>query len=136
MFAWHFIIFFPWGVIVVSVYNAKTLANFNLLLLSLFYFILFQGSIDIIEEYRNNTKNQDLECYYLFELNHDAACTVKPKQLSPGSIMLIMWVANKLHKAESTFLTAHIVSNISKLVFLVGQHSLCHLRKEHYFSFS
>lgn len=48
------------------------------------------GTIRVIEEYRNSTKTQDLECYYLFELNHDAACTVKPKQLSPGSIMLII----------------------------------------------
>lgn len=51
--------------------------------------IFFQGTIRVIEEYRNNTKT-NLECYYLFELNHDAACTVTPKQLSPGSIMLIM----------------------------------------------
>lgn len=48
------------------------------------------GTIRVIEEYRNSTKKQDLECYYLFELNHDAACTVRPKQLSPGSIMLII----------------------------------------------
>jgi len=39
-----------------------------------------QGSIKVIEEYRNSTKddrryNVPLECYYLFELNHDAACT-------------------------------------------------------------
>ena len=50
----------------------------------------------VIEEYRNSSKPEDpinpLECYYLFELNNDAACTglVKPKHLSPGSIMLIM----------------------------------------------
>ena len=52
----------------------------------------FQGSIKVIEEYRNGTKGKDdpMECYYLFELNHDAACTEKAKQLSPGSIMLIM----------------------------------------------
>lgn len=47
------------------------------------------GTIRVIEEYRNSTKT-NLECYYLFELNHDAACTVTPKQLSPGSIMLII----------------------------------------------
>jgi len=39
-----------------------------------------RGSIKVIEEYRNSTKddrryNVPLECYYLFELNHDAACT-------------------------------------------------------------
>ena len=65
----------------------------KLILLSLLIFmmiIFFQGTIRVIEEYRNNTKNQDFECYYLFELNHEAACTVTPKQLSPGSIMLIM----------------------------------------------
>ena len=64
----------------------------KLILLSLLIFmmiIFFQGTIRVIEEYRNNTKT-NLECYYLFELNHDAACTVRPKQLSPGSIMLIM----------------------------------------------
>ena len=45
----------------------------------------------IVEEYRNRTKaDNPLECYYLFELNHDAACTVKPKHLSGGSIFLIM----------------------------------------------
>ncbi|XP_015772031.1 PREDICTED: cation-dependent mannose-6-phosphate receptor-like [Acropora digitifera] len=47
------------------------------------------GTIRVLEEHRNNAKT-DLECYYLFQLNHDAACTVTPKQLSPGSIMLIM----------------------------------------------
>ena len=54
-----------------------------------------QGAVKIIEEYRNTTKDSKgrpvpLECYYLFELNHDAACSVKDKGLSPGSIMLIM----------------------------------------------
>ncbi|XP_068700448.1 cation-dependent mannose-6-phosphate receptor-like [Montipora foliosa] len=51
-----------------------------------------RGSIKVIEEYRNGTKGKDdpMECYYLFELNHDAACTEKAKQLSPGSIMLII----------------------------------------------
>ena len=45
----------------------------------------------IIEEFRNRTTTANpLECYYLFELNNDAACTVKPKHLSPGSICLIM----------------------------------------------
>ena len=58
-------------------------------------FPFFQGSINIIEEYRNSTvdangKTVPLECYYLFELNNDAACSVKAKHLSPGSIMLIM----------------------------------------------
>lgn len=59
------------------------------------FFYNLQGSIKVIEEYRNGTKDDNgktvpLECYYLFELNHDAACTVKAKHLSPGSIMLIM----------------------------------------------
>ena len=48
----------------------------------------------VIEEYRNQSRLEDLEnpleCYYLFELNNDAACTAKPKHLSAGSIMLIM----------------------------------------------
>ena len=48
----------------------------------------------VIEEYRNQSSPNDpdnpLECYYLFELNNDAACTAKPKHLSAGYIMLIM----------------------------------------------
>lgn len=55
------------------------------------------GAVKIIEEYRNSTKDSKgkpvpLECYYLFELNHDAACSVKDKGLSPGSIMLIILI--------------------------------------------
>ena len=59
-----------------------------------FYNFFFQGTMRVIEEYRNQSSLNDpdnpLECYYLFELNNDAACTVKPKHLSAGSIMLIM----------------------------------------------
>lgn len=55
-----------------------------------------RGTMRIIEEYRNASSPNDpvdpLECYYLFELNNDAACTVKPKHLSPGSIMLIILI--------------------------------------------
>lgn len=55
-----------------------------------------RGTMRVIEEYRNKSKVDDpkdpLECYYLFELNNDAACTVKPKHLSPGSIMLIILI--------------------------------------------
>lgn len=56
-----------------------------------------KGSIKVIEEYRNSTKDDrgnlvPLECYYLFELNNDAACTVKAKHLSPGSILLIILI--------------------------------------------
>ena len=42
----------------------------------------------VIEEYRNGSNTTDaknpLECYYLFELNNDAACTVKPTHLNPS----------------------------------------------------
>ncbi|KAJ7393441.1 mannose-6-phosphate receptor [Desmophyllum pertusum] len=52
-----------------------------------------RGSVRVIEEYRNKTvTGNPLECYYLFELNHAAACTVTAKQLSPGSIMLIILI--------------------------------------------
>ncbi|KAL9971272.1 hypothetical protein ACROYT_G023778 [Oculina patagonica] len=54
-----------------------------------------RGEIKVIEEYNNKTKTDTanpLECYYLFELNHNAACTVKPKHLSAGSIMLIILI--------------------------------------------
>lgn len=56
-----------------------------------------RGKVRVIEEYRNssldhNGKKVPLECYYLFELNHDAACSVKTKHLSPGSIMLIILI--------------------------------------------
>ncbi|XP_020626341.1 cation-dependent mannose-6-phosphate receptor-like [Orbicella faveolata] len=52
-----------------------------------------KGTMKIIEEYRNRSSSTNpLECYYLFELNHDAACTVKPKHLSAGSIFLIILI--------------------------------------------
>lgn len=52
-----------------------------------------KGTMKIVEEYRNSTSEKDpLECYYLFELNHDAACTVKPKHLSGGSIFIIILI--------------------------------------------
>ena len=63
------------------------------ILLPLLMFIILQGTVKIIEEYRNRSSpSNPLECYYLFELNHDAACSssVMPKHLSPGSICLIM----------------------------------------------
>ena len=48
----------------------------------------------VIEEYRNQSSPNDpdnpLECYYLFELNNDAACTAKPKHLSAGYIIVIV----------------------------------------------
>ena len=56
-------------------------------------FIILQGTVKIIEEYRNkSTPTNRLECYYLFELNHDAAClsSLMPEHLSPSSICLIM----------------------------------------------
>lgn len=56
-----------------------------------FYVYILQGTMKIIEEYRNKSSSTNpLECYYLFELNHDAACTVKSKHLSAGSICVIM----------------------------------------------
>ncbi|XP_066028020.1 cation-dependent mannose-6-phosphate receptor-like [Pocillopora verrucosa] len=55
-----------------------------------------RGTMRVIEEYRNQSSVDDpknpLECYYLFELNNDAACTAKPKHLSAGSIMLIILI--------------------------------------------
>ena len=58
------------------------------------FYNFFQGTMRVIEEYRNQSKIGDLknplECYYLFELNNDAACTAKPKHLSAGYIMVIM----------------------------------------------
>ena len=58
------------------------------------YNFFFQGTMRVIEEYRNQSSPDDpdnpLECYYLFELNNDAACTAKPKHLSAGYIMVIM----------------------------------------------
>ena len=63
------------------------------LILASFYVHISQGTMKIIEEYRNSSKaDNPLECYYLFQLNHDAACSVlKPKLLmSPSSFCLIM----------------------------------------------
>ena len=54
-------------------------------------FLFSQGSIRVVEEYRNKSSADDpLECYYLFQLNNDAACSVQAKHLSPASITLIM----------------------------------------------
>ena len=47
-----------------------------------------QGSLRWIEE--NNNKTGD--CYYLFELDHDAACTPPLTGLSTGSVICIMCV--------------------------------------------
>ncbi|XP_020626264.1 cation-dependent mannose-6-phosphate receptor-like [Orbicella faveolata] len=45
-----------------------------------------RGTVKIVEEYRNRSSSyHPLECYYLFVLNHDAACSVEPKHLSPSS---------------------------------------------------
>ncbi|XP_078374098.1 uncharacterized protein LOC144657615 isoform X2 [Oculina patagonica] len=52
-----------------------------------------RGEIKVIEEYRDETKDgstNPLECYYLFALNHDAACTESKYQSSPWFIVLIM----------------------------------------------
>ncbi|XP_048580534.1 cation-dependent mannose-6-phosphate receptor [Nematostella vectensis] len=53
-----------------------------------------RGTLKIIEEYIYNSSspNQGDQCYYLFEINNKAACTVKPSSLSPGSIILIVFV--------------------------------------------
>ncbi|CAH3135487.1 unnamed protein product [Pocillopora meandrina] len=55
-----------------------------------------RGTMRVIEEYRNQSRLEDLEnpleCYYLFELNNDAACTAKPKHLSAGYIMVIILI--------------------------------------------
>ena len=70
----------------------------------LFPYVTLQGTMKIIEEYRNRTSSANpLECYYLFELNHDAACTVKSKHLSPGSICVIMWVTSSSTKLTDVF---------------------------------
>ncbi len=54
---------------------------------------ILQGEIKVIEEYRDETKDgstNPLECYYLFALNHDAACTESKYQSSPWFTVLIM----------------------------------------------
>ncbi|XP_078374097.1 cation-dependent mannose-6-phosphate receptor-like isoform X1 [Oculina patagonica] len=54
-----------------------------------------RGEIKVIEEYRDETKDgstNPLECYYLFALNHDAACTESKYQSSPWFIVLIILV--------------------------------------------
>ena len=46
----------------------------------------------MIEEYRNGTKGKDdpMECYYLFELNHDAACSHEANDLLPVSVTVLV----------------------------------------------
>ncbi|XP_068753486.1 cation-dependent mannose-6-phosphate receptor-like [Montipora capricornis] len=51
-----------------------------------------RGSMKVIEEYRNGTKGRDdpMECYYLFELNHDAACSHEANGLIPVSVTALV----------------------------------------------
>ncbi|XP_031549283.1 cation-dependent mannose-6-phosphate receptor-like [Actinia tenebrosa] len=52
-----------------------------------------RGTLKVIEEHRTNDTHTTDPCYYLFELNHKAACTVgPPKTISPGSILLIIFL--------------------------------------------
>lgn len=80
-------------------YNSMFLCLFvsavsSLITCCTFYVHNLQGTVKIVEEYRNRSSSyHPLECYYLFVLNHDAACSVEPKHLSPSSpssICLIM----------------------------------------------
>lgn len=54
-----------------------------------------KGTLRVLEEFRTNESTTQPgnpnECYYLFELNAAGACTVKPKKLSPGSVMVIIF---------------------------------------------
>ena len=57
-----------------------------------FHLHILQGYVKMIEEYRNKTVvGNPLECYYLFQLNHDAACTDVPDtEIDAWFITLIM----------------------------------------------
>ncbi|KXJ08248.1 Cation-dependent mannose-6-phosphate receptor [Exaiptasia diaphana] len=53
-----------------------------------------KGTFRLVEEFRDANDSIKVDCYYLFELNNKAACTVKPadNSLSPGSILLIVFL--------------------------------------------
>ena len=73
--------------------------------------LCLQGKFSFVEE--NEDKSDD--CYYLFDLAHEAACTAVsavPKKLSTGSILLIVCVSLLFicsRYSVSSFLNAYSV---------------------------